>query len=418
VIMDTQQEFTSARRTAVLFVCAVTLCICVTGFALAQAPALAQLQRVDNAMLAKTIPEPSVLAFDISPDGILLAMLVRSTSAENAQMWLVIENVKTGEIVKQEKDGLNGAILSDYAPHVRFTRDQKFLVVQDLQRVAVLETANYTVLGKIQAPAGDKLNMPVSIVGASDSDIFAISFGTGQRGPFEVGIDPVEVLIADVSRGKLISDWQASDIPQSISPTGNFVALSDWNVNDTLLGVQIVDAKTAKKVTTLKGGFTFGKTVGYTDAIGEAVGDFLSDTQILLAPNESFDSTGHYAGRSLKEAAIMPGAGDGKILREFTPANYGPTGEMVVSANRQMFVASSCYFSPYAATHTMTLPAGAGCELLGFSLKQSVPVFEAKVSQHGLEANAGGEMLRPRVSADGSVIAIAQDDGVTVFGWK
>ncbi len=239
--MDRRQELSLAPagfvwRTLASALCVLALCTLAAELASGQAPALMQLQRVDATTLAKTIPEPSILAFDISPDGALLALLVRSTSAENAQMWLAIENVKTGEIVKQEKDGLSGAILSDYAPHLRFTRDQKFLVVQDLQRVAVLETANYTVLGKIQAPAGDKLNVPVSIVGASDSDVFAISFGTGQRGPFEVGIDPVEVLIADVSRGKLIADFQASDIPQSISPTGNFVALSDWNVNDTLLG--------------------------------------------------------------------------------------------------------------------------------------------------------------------------------------
>jgi hypothetical protein len=382
---------------------------------------LTQIARIDAKSLANAITEPAIQAFDISPDGTLLASLVRSTSGDNAQIWLVIEEIKTGAIVKQLKMGPNSAILSDYAQHVRFTRDQKFLVVQDLQRVEVLETTDYKLLGKIQAPAGDKLNVPVAILPASESDIFAVSFGTGQRGPFEVGIDPVEVLIADVSRGKLISDWQASDIPESISPTGALVALSDWNVENPLLSVQIIDAKTGKKMASLKGGYSFAQNASYTDVVGEVIGKFVSETEILLTPNESWDATGHYAGKSLKEVQLAANGatpGEGKALREFIPANYGPTGEVVVAANRQMFVTTSCYLSPEAATHSEPLPPESGCELLGFSFKQSEPIFAAKVASRGLEANAAGEMLRPKLSSDGAVIAIAQDEGVTILARK
>lgn len=391
------------------------LFICCGVLVRGQSPAatLVKIQRVDEATLPETIPEPSIVAFDISPDGSLLAMLVQSMSSDAPQMWLVVEQTKTGTIVKQAQLGPAAAILSDYAPHVRFTRDQKFLVVQDLQRVVVVSTTDYSVMGKIAADPSSPAQVPVSILGAADNDIFAISFGTGQRGQFEVGIDPVHVLIADMSRGKKIADWDASDIPQSISPTGSLIAFSDWNVNDSFLGVQIVDTRTGKKVATLNGGYGFPKTTGYTDAIGEVIGKFVSEDQILLSPNESWDRTGHYAGKSLKVVHIP----DGKTVREFTPVNYGPTGEVIVSANRQKFATVSMYISPANAIGRVTLP-GAGAELFEFALRETSPELVAKISANGLQANAGGEMLRPSVSSDGSVIAIAQNEGVTVLAKK
>ena len=385
-----------------------------TSSAKASAPTptagISKVLRVDKATLPKDIPSPVIEAFDLSPDGKLLALLVELNTA-TPKLWLVVKNAKTGATVKELSLGSPGPYRVNYAPHVRFSYDQKFLVVQDMQNVRVLETAGYTVARTIPQPSVQGATVPVSIQPASGSDVFVISFNTGERPPFEVGIDPVVVEIVDVAETKKIPMGQTSDIPQAISPMGALLAVADWNTETPLLSVQILNTQNGMKIGDLNGGFKFPQENAAGDVLGEVMGKFLSEDEFFLTPNESFDAGGNYAGNSIKEVRIA----DGSTVREFTPANYGPTGEIAVSADRRWFAAVSAYISPANLAKRVDTPAGGASDLLEFSLARSTPVATVKISANGLETSMSGEVLRPVISGDGSLIAVAQDGGVTLF---
>jgi hypothetical protein len=103
-------------------------------------------------------------------------------------------------------------------------------------------------------------------------------------------------------------------------------------------------------------------------------------------------------------------------VQELKPDEFGPTGEITVSRDGQEVVTASWFLKPNFYTHPhKPMPAGSAPELLVFSEKRQFRL-NAIIKSSGQGSRVGGSLLRFRVASDGSVIAVAEDFGITVFG--
>lgn len=177
-----------------------------------------------------------------------------------------------------------------------------------------------------------------------------------------------------------------------------------------LLKLDVIDASSGKKLAVLDGGFKF-KEQEAGHSMGRVVGSFLSDEEILLSPDSSFDRSGHHAGDSLRIVHIP----DGKIVQELKPKQFGPTGEVAVSKDGGEIVAASWYLQPSFFTHPHEpMPAGSTPKLIVFSDKQDFHI-EGIIKSAGGGLRVGGSALSFRVASNGSVLAVAETHGITVF---
>lgn len=387
---------------------------------LPQALALAQSSADFHEVRRVTGPAPgSIQAFDISPDGKLLAVLSQPESPREGWLRLVVQDVGTGRTVMDLK--LNTGPRPDlqqlppwYLPHVRFSADQRFLVVQDWQNVRVVSLSNSQVESTFTS-ASVGLNVPFSILGAANNDLFLISYGTslpsnwGNKGFNDLVNAHVHNELVDISTSERKASWASDDIPQSLSPDGKFAAVSDWDGDTPLVEIEIVDARTGKKITTLRSGYKFKKPWA-PGAAGKVLARFLSEDEILLSPDEHVDSTGRKSGDSIRIVRVP----DGRLIRVIKPDHFGPNGEVATSACGNSLVVVNWYISPGDAKRDAV--PNSSPELLVFpDLGKG---GSERISQLSLDAPITGEALRgfgPRVSDNATVVVFAESGAVVIF---
>jgi hypothetical protein len=364
----------------------------------------------------------SVQAFDLSPDGKQLAVLSQSESAHNSWLRIVIEDIGTGKgLMNLKIDTGTRPDLQQlppwYIPHVEFSADQRFLVVQDWVNARIVNLSNFQV-ERTFTSASKQLNVPFSILGASKNDLFLLTYGTDlppswRNKGFNDLVNPhVHNELVDISTGQRQSSWESMDIPQSLSADGKLAALSEWEGSTPLVEIEIVDAQTGQKLKTLNSGFKFKKPWAPGIA-GRVRAKLLNDDEILLGPDEHIDSTGHHSGDALKIVRVS----DGQLVREVRPEHFGPTGEIGVSASRQCFALVNWYRSPGAAKRDAapTEPPS----LITYpdptkALSHVISLSQVGVTA-GLEINPGLEDWQVRIANDASTVAIAGDRDVIVF---
>jgi len=368
--------------------------------------------RVDESSLAQAVASPGIYAFDLSPSGQDIALLVTSGDLVDAPTWLLIANAKTAQVVRKVQIGEPASYYlgwSYFPPQVAFSPDQKFIVVRTGGQVKILDVETLRTVRTVEAPKVGP-NVPISICGSGKSDLFAISFGTGQRMESQFERIPVHVEVIDVSDGTRHGSWDSDDIPQSLSRDAKLAAVSDHSMSGALLKLDVIDTNSGKKLAVLDGGFKFGKPeAGQT--MGRVVGRFVSDEEILLSPDSNFDLSGHHSGNSLRVVHIP----DGRTVQEMRPKELGPTGEVAVSEDGGEIVAASWYLKPDFFTHPHEpMPLGSAPELLVFSDKRDFQL-SGIIKSTGGGLRVGGSALPFRIASDGSVIAIAENHGITVF---
>jgi hypothetical protein len=370
--------------------------------------------RVDESDLAQAVANARIDSFNLSPSGKTIAFLVTSGNLANAPTWLLTVDARTAQVLGKLQTGNWTPYWWDHStylpPQVIFTPDGGLLVIQQEGQVRIVEVATLRTVRTIETPKTGP-NVPISICGTGKSNLFAISFGTGQRTESQFERIPVHVEVIDVSDGTRHGSWESDDIPQSLSPDGKLAAISDHEMGGALLKLDIIDTSSGKKLAVLDGGFKFEKPEA-GQVLGRVVGRFLSAEEVLLGPDSGFDRSGHHSGDSLRIVHIP----DGRVVQELKPKHFGPTGEVAVSEGGGEILAASWYLKPSFLTHPHEpVPAGSVPELLVFSAKGDFHL-EGTIQSAGGGLRVGGSALRFRVASDGSVVAIAEHFGITLFG--
>ena len=367
--------------------------------------------RVDSRSLAHAVASPTIYAFDLSPTGRTLALLVRSgDNAEDIPTWLLVVDSKSGEILRKVETGNLAPYWTQTSyilPQVLFTPDGKYLVLQELGEVRIVDTATLRTTGTVEGPKG---TVPVSVCGSAGSDLIAVSFAKNWQRKSQLEKLPVYVEMIDVPDAIPHGGWDSVDPPQALSPDGKLAAVSDWSVPGPLLKLAVIDTSSGRKLATLDGGFEFKKP-WRGRIMGRIAGRFLSSKQIVLSPDGSWDRSGHYSGDSLR----IVDSHDGKIVQELKPRRFGPTGEIRIAGGGREIVTASWYLPPSFYTHPHErMPLASAPGLLVY-LKDGRFRLEANIGSLGGGSQIPGSALPFQVSSDGSVIAAAQRFGVTIF---
>jgi hypothetical protein len=381
--------------------------------------------RVDEKTLVSAIPNPRILAYDLSPDGTRLALFVVSSELMQfpAPSWIVLASAADSKILEKARFGIIRQPAQGYAPQVAFTGDGKLLVVEDEQQtVGVLDAATLATVRTIAPDTGSRFNVPAGIVTADNSAIVAISFGTGAPVMSYVDKWPVHTVIVDASKGEQVAAWDADDIPFSISPNAKFVAVSDRSAAGPVMGVAILDAKSGKRVVTLSGGYP-SRIGQYPDWKAQfstrIIAKFISDDQVVLTPDANADQSGSDSVASVKIIRIT----DAHVIQEIGPERYGPRGELAVSADQSTFLALSVYLAPKYLKHPHSrIPSDTSPDFLVFSKREQQMfrlVNRTKLPELlGLRTRALFDTVGLRVSRDGSVVSVAVEYGVTILSRK
>jgi hypothetical protein len=374
--------------------------------------------RVDEKAISSAVSNPRIQTYDLSPDGSRVALFVASGDLIEAPTWVLIVRANDSTIVSKTRFGTARLGVQGYGPQVAFTPDGKLLVVQDTQTVSVLETTSLTKVRTIVPVHEDKLNVPVRIVTASKSNTVAISFGTGERVLNYHDKRPVRTEMVDVSTGQAVASWESDDIPFSISPHADLVAASDHSGAAAVMGVAILDANSGRKIATLFGGYdAYTKDLAFHKFPTAIVGKFISDEDLMLTPDGNValkDHAGHDVEGSLKIVRFR----DDQVLQEVNPPQYGPTGEIAVSADQKNLITMSKYLAPTYFRHPhWRIPKDSVPKLIVLSNQRELRVDTVMQMPQvsGLRTFTLYDLGGLRIAADGSCISVAEDHGITIL---
>jgi len=367
--------------------------------------------------------QPSVMAKDLSPDGKQIAWLVMASVKADAPLWLVTLDVSTKRIVASKELGpwyfSNRPRVwyspNDFHTQVVYSSDQRYLVVQDLRQIRVLDAGTLEVLRTIPVPASATPLIPVSVVSAGQSDIFACAFGSeNQPGKYTFRAVPVQIEVIDISSGKVLGAWAAEDVPQAISPNGDLIAVSSWQkLHGRVVPLAVFD-RNGRKITDLDDGFSFSEGFWFfkednpSKPLGRVIGRFVSNQEILLIPNGGHDETGHFSGESIRLVSVTGQQPPQRVAVK----HFGPTGTLAISADGTTILVRSLYYPPRILAQHHGQLFGQESKLLVIGRD---PARERKLQvQSVMPLDAGTELW---VSADGSVIAI-EKQGITLMRRK
>jgi hypothetical protein len=388
----------------------------------------AKLRAIDEKLGAFTLTgevEPSALAepgkmsrivsFDVSPDGSTLALLYENGRSDNwipgsEELGIAVWDIASRKIVREQQLGLNRLPLAARATDakgVMFTSDQQYLVALGLQKVWVLDGRTCTVTHTVESFVSEP-GIPVQIQAAGASGL-AITY--------ELEHNRFRTDLFDLASVKRVAGWSSSVIPQSFSPDGNLAVASDtsaYNVGG-VTNLKLLNGKSGTTIKSIPVGFGFKKNWrGELPVTGGVIAQFISNEQIVVVPDGTRDRGGHRAGDSIELIDI----GEGRVTREITPAKFGPTGVLVVSADRSHFVAESIYASSIWLSLESTNPRHYTHQAIVFDSSEIKEESRLAYPQPKADSHppVGGLSVALRCSRDASILAIrAGDQDLKIF---
>jgi hypothetical protein len=403
---------TTKRRA--LRVALIVALLCVQGgAALAQAPvALAIRARIERSSLDEFGSSPQIASYDLSADGKTVALLVVANANVGAPLWLLTEDVSAKQVISKIDLGASTFPLGGFALQVLFASDQQYLVVQDLQQIRVFDAHSLKLVRTIAGPSTQPSQPPLFVVVASRADVAVCAFGSPVPPEFGVHTTPTQLKVVEVSSGKLLGEWASDDLPQTISANGKMVAISSSRVQKGVLPLSVFDVE-GNRLADFDGGFSFRKVSDTSKPLGRVRGLFVGDKEILLVPDENVDASGHPSGNSLQLVGIT----SKQIQETIKPQNFESAGEMVISGDQKTILVISWYIpAGIFRNQERVLPNSSSPELLVFEKGVAWrTVGSFSIPKSGLGLSGWLEGRRPRLSSDGSVIAIAQNGGITIL---
>jgi hypothetical protein len=357
-------------------------------------PKLVPVSEITDKSLNSVVNDAIVISFHLSPDGKQLAILAIA-GPKLGPLWLTIVDTKTTRVAASKELGPSTWPTSDFLHQVRYSSDQKYLVVQDLQHIRVLDAGSLETLRTISGPATMDRQMPLFIVGAGQSDIFACAFGSEQQPKYGFRPTPVQVQVVDVSSGKILGAWASEDVPQSVSPNGALIAVSSWQTPNRrgVVPLAVFDTN-GRKVADLDDGFSFSKSADGSKPLGRVLGGFVSNQEILLVPDEHTDEAGRHSGETIKLVSVATQ----QIEQSVKPEHFAPTGKPAISNDGKTILVISFYIPPRLLAQPHGARNGGEGKLLILTRDPKLQV-DSSVPIDSLTQE-------PRVSSDGSVIAI------------
>ncbi|HEV2991230.1 MAG TPA: hypothetical protein VG759_22515, partial [Candidatus Angelobacter sp.] len=306
---------------------ATALTLLPMGLVYGQTGKFAAVSEITDKSLNAVVDHAIVTSFDLSPDGKQLAILAIA-GPKLGPLWLIILDTSTTHVAASKELGPSTWPTSDFLHQVRYSSDQKYLVVQDLKQIRVLDSGSLATLRTLPVPTTADRQSPLFIVGAGKSDIFVCAFGSEQQPKYGFRATPVQVEVVDVSSGKMLGSWASEDVPQAVSPNGDLIAVSSWQTPTPrrVVPLAVFDAS-GRKVADLDDGFSFSKSADQSKPLGRVLGGFVSNQEILMAPDEHIDEAGHHSGDSVKLLSLTAQQSQQSVKLE----HFAPTGRPVIS---------------------------------------------------------------------------------------
>lgn len=368
--------------------------------------------RIDHSSMSGLIDNPFIQSFDLSPDGKVVSVLVTAGSQIGALSLITEDLASKRVILSRELEGKTNVVVN-FPPQVLFSRDQRYLIVEDSTKIEVFDSGTLKPLRTIVGPPGPPSLVPIYVLGASNSDVFVCAFAPLPQPNYSFHRTPVQLEVVDISSGRQLGKWTSEDVPQSVSPNGDLIAVSSSQVQRGVLPLNVFDVH-GKKVAELTGGFSFRANVDQSKPLGRVKGQFVGNQEILLTPDENIDRTGHHSGDNLQLLNIN--GNQVEVLQTIRPQDYGPEGAIVSSGDHTTVFVASEYLSARNLRHERALPATTP-EFLIYGRNAKGMYLEATLPAHQLGKMASGweAIWRLKASSDGAVIAVAQDGGITVM---
>jgi hypothetical protein len=351
-------------------------------------------------------------SFDISPDGSTLAIEFKSADARG-MLGVQVAEWKTATGKQVLRSWVEGPVPPQqfsnpqYRYDLRFTPDGRRLVVLTGPRVGVFESSSLKPLYSV-APASIRPTPRYGLVitkfsiSGDGSTLAVLSTGVTDL----PGSAPVILRLYQLETGRTLAEWQVRDPGNiALSPDGKQILFSDlahaWTGGGDVL---LVDSKTGDILRSFSTGWRHGIFVGASDA------QFINTEHFIVTSNLWSNSSGHYDASALKIFDIKTG----RPMHELTYPPYGARGTIVVAAHMPVLAAISGRQGPAEILSDDDRQTG-GPQLLLFRLSDSEPFYVSHDLPPSKLMSASADRYLLRLSADGTSLAIFEDNAVRVY---
>jgi hypothetical protein len=381
--------------------------------------------RVDPATLSGSKGADELLAYSLSPDGSRVAVVHQRLPSR--QRALAIVDLMGGSVLAEANLGSEIMEPRISVPQALYSPDGKFVTVNDLRTARVFTADGLSLAHTFTSPfPGGDSTMLLSVVGASASPVVACAFSNESDllrfDHEEPNPTPhrVRVVMANVATGEKIATLTLDDVPQALSPDGRSILASSAIPKDRVLPIALVDVGGTKRFETTAGyRFTPARRASDPVALGRVRGRFLSDSEVLLVPDDAVDQSGNASGTVVQIGTIDSNGSALRILAR--PPKFRSMGEVAVAGNGQRVAVLNHYVPSLilAEGHEHDrFPANSHPELLVFDWAGSNWTQLAVVTLlggHGLVAVNWQEYSRPQLSSDGSILAYAERGAIVAL---
>ena len=386
--MRSRPDFARSLRSRMLLV-ALTISWVPMGesFGSSPKPNLKELMTISSEDIPGDYDRLYTGAFAIAPDDrTVVAGFTVSQVEAKPSLWLGKWEVGSKRLLVQttlqpasKKTPISFALMA-----LQFAPSGKLLLAQTDEGIDIFDAGNLKIVHSIHIASQ---NFTIS----GDGHILALV--SKQR--------PSLVHIINLDSGEEMASWVVPSQVRAFHPTSlsirgaQMLMVSPGSPPDILL----VDSFSGKLLRTFASGFSYGPP-GY----GLDKAQFIDDNQFLASTDNNTNTSGHYAGQSIKIVDVHSGA----IVRELTYKHFGPTPYVFVSRQSGALAMVNCWRSPSENRADVEKPA----QLLVFRLDQTKPFC---VIEHFPQAQGTISGDPVQASIDLNLIGVYLSDRITVY---